>query len=237
MQGGYFKAFTPELGKKLAYEALAKQLGIERLVPHTKLCFAVIDGLLIKGSIQEKSKGKDVWEVPKKIRKKSITPEFQRDINILRLFDVICHERDHSLNNYFAVSDSHNRYVTVSAFDNGGIGSFNLHTDISFSTYYGCTPLIDKKGIFTSPYVDKEFTDQILELPIRKIFKNLYPYIGIPVIITTIIRLQKVRYCIKHCKFKLVESSSWNERTIEDELSGKYGNTYLYSFANQWGES
>lgn len=236
---GKEKEFLTDISRKLAYEALAKEFGLEEYIPHSELCVLETETKNCIGCFQEPSKGINIWNLPSEYRINMITPSFHMALTKMRLFDVVCHESDHSLNNYYPVSEQTGRFVSVSMFDNGGVGTFGKSPSISYPTFCGCVSLFSKDGHFTFPYQDKGLVGAINGISIIRLFRILLPYLDILSIYCTWIRIKKIRRIVKKDRecgsLKELASNQWSSKTIQEELSGKYGNTYLYSMVHDWG--
>ena len=232
-----------DVQRKMAYESLAVLLGGGQYVPHTQYAIALLSkdnkDFLIRGSFQEKAEGLNIYSMPREKRIEKITPSFQRAVNWLRLFDVVAHEADHSLNNYYPVVDGSGNFKTICAFDNGGSGSFPLSSSISFDTYYGCDSLFEEGGRPTSPYFDKGLVNCICNVRYSDVKRALKRYLKYSSIYFTWRRIKKIKKNIERHSDEIIlmDINDWNYQTIEDELSGKYGNTYLYSLVYQWPKS
>lgn len=233
------KEFLADINRKLAYEALAIEFGLEEYIPHSELCVLETETEKCIGCFQDPSKGIDIWCLPSENRIKMITPSFHMALTKMRLFDVICHEADHSLNNYYPVSDQAGYFVSVSMFDNGGAGTFGKSPSISYSTFCGCAPLFSEDGHFTFPYQDEGLIGAINSINAFRLLRILSPYLGFLSVYCTWLRIKKIRRIVKKDRasglLKELASNQWSNRTIQEELSGKYGKTYLYSMVHDWG--
>lgn len=229
-----------DINRKLAYESLAVFCGLSEYIPHTDYCILRTETKELLGSFQVPSRGvTQIARLSSKDRIEMITPSFQMAISKMRLFDTICHELDHSLNNYHPVMDSKGKFVSVSMFDNGSAGTFGATLSLSDKTYYGCDSLFSKEGHFTTPYQDESFVRIIQKICLFDLLHSLTCYVSYRSVLFTWIRLRKIKKIIKRdlaCGFlNLLAVNQWSMETVNNELSGVYGNTYMYSFVHQWG--
>ena len=244
---GYFKPCMKKgnkevfdnLKNKLAYESLAKVFGLSEYIPHTDYCVLKTDKKELVGCFQVPSKGSEIWKIPSWLRVKMILPEFQRALSKMRLFDSLCHELDHSLNNYRPIISNNTEFISVSMFDNGGLGTFGRTSKIYCKTYYGLDPLFTDDNHFTIPHQDDELINKILNISFREVNSALSPYVSIDSILFTYLRIKKIRKAVKKDSrngyLKLLTPDQWSQKTIDDELSGRYGRTYLFSLVHDWG--
>lgn len=223
--------------KVLATEAMARLIGLEDAIPHaryTKLVVSDVGNRMIFGNFMEKARGICAMDIPGCQRRTIITPDFQRAMLNMNLLDVICHEQDHSPNNYNAVLDDDGFAVGVSVYDNNGVGTFALDSGIDYETYKKCSPFLRRDGTVNRPCLDKTVAESVLGLTRKNVAKTLSPYLSKPVIWCTWNRIAALQHAIKRSiagnpKF-LLDRDAFSELTIEDELSGHYGKTYLVSF-------
>lgn len=223
--------------KVLATEAMARLIGLEQTIPHaeyTRLCVTDAENRIIFGNLMVRAKGTCAMDIPANQRKSMITPEFQQSLLNMNLLDVICHELDHSPNNYNVVTDSQGNAIGVSVYDNNGLGTFSLNGCIDYETYKKCSSILNSDGTINRPCLDKTVVERILALRFRDVSSALSPFLRIPAVLFTwrrIVALKKaLRKTIHQNPHFLLDDHSFSDKTIEDELSGAYGKTYLLSF-------
>lgn len=150
------------------------------------------------------------------------------------LMDVVTHEMDHQPNNYFVIFDDSEKAIDVSIFDNNGAGTFCMKSEISFSDYKNCSEFLNSDGTVNRPFLPLETVNALKKISPLKLYKSLHRYLSIAHIIFTWIRIKKVKKAIKKTvrerKDFLITTEQWNADTIKEELSGKYGKTYLISY-------
>lgn len=127
-EDGYFRE-CPKRGndynvwdanKVMAYEAVAKLCGLSHLVTPTTYARVQIDEKEMLGYYQDRADGICIIGLTHEKRRRILTPQFQRAMNSLNFLDALCHEDDHSPNNYNVVLDDTGLAVGIAAFDNNG---------------------------------------------------------------------------------------------------------------------
>ena len=244
---GYFKTCKKSGRKKdfqdvkriLAYEHLAHLFSLSGYITHSEYCILKTESKELFGTFQAPAKEENIWSIPSIERARMITPVFQMALSKMWLFDVVCHELDHSLNNYYPVINSQGFFYTVNMFDNGSVGTFGTTITICDKTYYGIDPLFSDEGHFCFPYQDKALIECIRRIRFYRILSVLFSSVSLLKILCTWIRIVRIRKVIKHDLSSeyliMLEQQQWSQQTIDDELSGKYGKTYLYSLVHDWG--
>lgn len=225
-----------EAAAALATYEISKLLGLEYMLPQANYITLNIDnkkslfGLFIKTA-----EGCSILPFNSDERKGKITPLLQRDLSSLNVLDVITHEQDHSPNNYNVVMDENGLVTGVSAFDNKGEGTFFLSESLDFQTFKYCSSFIKPDGLINRPYISKELFEQIKQITPEMLFKKLKGILNPLQIFFCWKRINNLTTTIektltKQNKFLLLSTTDWSEKTVEDELSGDYGKTYLISF-------
>ena len=223
--------------KVLATEAMAKLIGLGNTIPHAEYMKVIVtdaNDLSMFGNYMQRAAGICAMDIPAQRRRTVITPEFQRAMLNMNLLDVICHEQDHSPNNYNVVCNEQGKAVGVSVYDNNGAGTFSLYSRIDYETYKKCSAFVSSDGTVNRPHLDKAVAEAVLGLSYRQISMELSPFLSRPVIWCTWRRLTTLRRAIRKSieskEHFLLDYTEFTEQTIEDELSGTYGKTYLVSF-------
>ena len=221
--------------------AVAKLLDLHHIVPPVEYVYLSIDDLdetkqaTRLGTFMKAADGICAMDVPHMTRRSRITPKFQNALLTLNLLDAICHEGDHSPNNYNVVLDDNDMIVGVSAFDNNGISTFTVKSDVDFESFKGCSPFV-RNGCINRPYLDKSLADRVCMITKKELQENLSDYLNVLQINSTWKRIIKIKKAIRKTTAEnpdfLRASKDLTYRTIEEELSGKYGKTYLLSFLN-----
>lgn len=223
--------------KVLATEAMARLIGLEHTIPHTeyvKVCVTDAGNCVLFGSFMEKAQGMCAMDIPPERRRAMLTPEFQRSLLNMNLLDVICHEMDHSPNNYNVVLNAAGNAVDVSVYDNNGLGTFSLNGSIDYQTYKKCSSIVNAEGRINRPCLDKAVVMSIMKLRFHNIYDTIYPFYKMPIILSTWKRIVKLKRAVRKSMCAnpglLLEEKYFSEETIQKELSGAYGKTYLLSF-------
>lgn len=220
--------------RSVATYELSKILGLDYLIPKTKYV-RINNGSF--GVVMDEAKGVSFDSFAPEIRYRYVSRNLQRDLINLNFLDIICHEKDHRPDNYNVVL--HNDKVwAISVFDNDSPACLFPTSNISFSTYVGCSRFIDKKGRVNRPFLDKEVIEKFLSTKDFEYKKRLKKYLSSCQLFFLIKRVHKLKKCIlKSMKKKsliLLSKSEWNDETIKTESLGCYGLTYLKLFASDW---
>lgn len=181
------------------------------------------------GIIMDCAKGIPFKKI-KELGHKNIAPSFQKDISNLMILDALCAQRDRSVDNFFTVISEKNSIVGVSGYDNEL--AFNNYTDLKRKLF--CLPaLINSDDILVLPHMDKTLANNILNVTDNDLGCCLKDLLNEDNINATLNRLHQIQNAIvksisKNPRF-LIESSEWNEKTIDEELSSDHS-TYLKNY-------
>lgn len=213
----------------IATYRMAKLLGLDALIPKTEYAKICIDGeTALFGTVMEEAAGVFVEKMNGNARRSICTPELQRALNNLNVLDVICHEKDHRPGNY-AVTVNQGKATSVIAFDNDSPNCFGIG-GICFETYIGCSSWA-LKGKINRPYVDEDLAERIMKVSDKDLKDAVGDLLNKYQVITLKSRFHKVRKLLeKTPKDRLIPKEMWSEDTIQEELSGAYGKTYLTKF-------
>lgn len=229
---GYFRSMSDlkAIQASFAVEKLAGILGLADMVPHTEYAKLLVDGEELRGTLQEPAKGECIIEIDTPERRAAITPSFQRAINRMNIMDVISHDADHSPNNYNVIFDSQRKAAGISCFDNNGVGSFPLSASICFETYKQCSAIVTADGSFNRPYVDGALKNTLQHIRLHDLLslKEHLRSLRILFVWFRIKRLVKVLSGLS--SDRILSEPDWSPSTIEKELSGQYGKTYLTGY-------
>lgn len=237
---GYLKEYSGKqvnaINKMMAYESMAELLGLCELVPKSRLVRFKTKGACNEekiGLLQEQAEGCDIYFIAPNDRRNMITPEFQMHMNDMNVLDTICHEMDHSPNNYNVILKNGSA-INVKAFDNNGLGSFCCSADVKFESYKGCSRYVDDEGVINRPHLSKEIAERLKSIEFIEVaralkgkivfLRVLYVWKRIKALNKAIQKTEKVRPNF------LLESIDWNEDTVVEELSGEFGKTYLHGY-------
>ena len=215
--------------KSLAQEAMAELLGLN-IIPHSS--YALIEGKHLGsriGTIMAEAEGLPISSLERFMSEGKLSPNLQNELNNLNILDVICYEKDHRPGNYnIVIKDDH--LFGIRVYDNDSPMCFFPTPNIKFKTYADCSPLV-KKGMINRPHLDQDTAERIIKTSNEMIIRELKQYLNNIQIFFTILRFNKLkRAIIKTSKRNhdfLITPSEWNSYTIQEELSGKYGKTYL----------
>lgn len=222
---------TYNASRGIATYQMAKVLQVEEMIPATFYAnLKVKDGRDRFGSFMLMARGIHYDEYSKYSKDKVITPQLQRYLTMLNLLDAITYEKDHRLNNYNIVFNENGDAEAVCAYDNDSGPCFFLSPSPVFTTYAGCSPII-KGSIINRPHLDQGMAERLLEIKRKDINKALDGYCNKLQIWACWNRIQKLQKVIissvKSNPKLLLNVNQWSQETIDEELSGKYGKTYL----------
>lgn len=218
--------------RSIATYRMARLLGLERLIPRTeyaKLC--IDDATPLFGTIMDCALGVCLEQSTPDERSKMVSPMLQRDLMNLNCLDAICTERDHRLGNYNVVLEN-GIAQGIAAFDNDSPRSFSLG-GISFATYKGCAPIV-KGNKFNRPFVDAAFAEKLNHLTYKLVRDEMCDLLNVWQIAALWRRIKKLDKILMRVpgRAKLGESD-WSSDTIKEEISGKFGKTYLMHFVEK----
>ncbi len=229
-----YKTLKIACGKKYSYfsavrsvssRIIAEELHLEHMITDARWCRLELDnGDSVFGVLSESAKGVRMLDY-------SLEPNvsLQKELLNLNLLDLIMFQTDHGPNNYNAYLDD-NGNDRVCAFDNDNPYTLCPSPFVTFG-FVGCKACINKKGAFLRPCLDKNTADNINNLDFRLLKNRLKPYLNHIQIRALIIRIKKIKRAIdKSAKANsnfLLNISDWEYGTLESELSGTYGETYL----------
>ena len=230
---------TYNASRSIAFYEVAKLLGLERLIPVTRYCEINGYGDTRRlGALMDEASGIHFDKIALMDRRRMIHPSLQRDLSDLHILDILCYEKDHRPDNYNVILNEENKAISISAFDNDSPMSFFLSSNIHFHSYEGCSPLVDSRGLFNRPFIDVGVYEKLLGLKKNELFDSLSPYLTKRQIAFVWKRARKLTNSIRkatskgNCRF--LKNDEWSEATVEKELGGDFGFTYLSLFASNW---
>ncbi len=222
---------TYSASRGVATYQFSKLLKLEGLIPKTRYVnLEVENGRSRFGSFMDVAEGIHFDDYCNSNITHIITPALQRGLVMLNLLDCLTYEKDHRLNNYNVVTDNDGFATGVCAYDNDSPLCFFISPSPSFTTYAGCSPIISN-GLINRPFMDRELAERILAIRPKEIRQCLEPYCNKLQIWAVGKRMKAVQAAMKKTIETrpgfLLNESGWNSDTILDELSGKWGKTYL----------
>lgn len=208
---------------------LSGLLGIEDIIAPIWCAKLIIDDNVEKyGTVTAEAKGRCSLEVDIS-EKRKVSPEFQKKLITLNVFDALCFQRDHKQENYYVVYNGKMEAEGVCAFDNDAPMTFFPLPIVTFDTCVKCSPVVVKRK-YNRPYIDRNFFEKIEGITFKKLYVNLKDDLSFLQLIALRMRIESIKRAIWSSMNegkKLLKSEEWNKKTIECELSGKYGKTYL----------
>lgn len=226
-----YQTFTTSLG--IATRKLAEVFQIEDMFPDNYYVKLKIDNKDEKfGAIMKSASGKCIVN-PTEIQKYNILPEFQRKLCVLNMFDAICFQRDHKKENYFVTFNNMNEINGISVFDNDSPTTFFSVPVINFKTCVQCVSMV-KRGLINRPFIDRQFVKVIMNIDINELELATKSYLS-PLQIVMVKKRFKmmkrtIKRSVKNNPSMCIDKNQWNKKTIEQEINGQYGKTYLKHF-------
>ena len=168
------KYHTGKTNKVLATETIADLIGANDLNPHAEYVKLRVSGYpdrSIFGIFMEDAKGICAMDMRPDTRAQKLTGQFQHSIIQMNLLDVICHDMDHSPNNYNVYLDDRGMLEGVHVFDNNDASCFSLRKSINFSTYKNCAHISSADGIINRPAVCRVTAEYIMQLTKQSVKK------------------------------------------------------------------
>lgn len=211
--------------KSVSSKIVAECIGLGEMIISADFCRIELDtGETLFGVLSRAAKGTRMADCVTEPN-----GALQKELIRLNILDVICFQPDHGPDNYNLYTDINGK-CCICAFDNDNPRSFFPVPSISHKLS-GCSPLVDKKGNFNRPYLDKEVYHNIMSLNIKNVLDELKPYLNHLQLYFLCCRIKKLKKTIRQTYKKkrtfLIEDNFWNEKTVQEELSGRYGYTYL----------
>lgn len=224
----YGELQTFRCSHSISTKKMADLLGLSDMIPRTEYVKLIIDGKDERiGMIVEESPGICPLLLDDD-EKKKITPEFQHQLLNLHIFDTICFQRDHKQENYFVIRNEKGLISGLSAFDNDSPQTFLPIPIIKYETSMRCSPIVDNTNEYNRPYIDKTFAENIISVNFNDIKELLYHDISSFQIYMLCKRIKKMQDVIRRLEDKRkIDKAKWTQDTMQEELGGKYGNTYL----------
>lgn len=229
---------TFNAGRSLSFYSIAKLFSLSHLVPNTRLCKLVGFGNYDRiGVLMDDAGGSDLSEIDSMARKNKFSYSLQKELLNLNILDAICNEKDHRPDNYHVIFDEDGNAKSICAFDNDSPMSFFISKNVSFKTYEGCSPLV-KEGYFNRPFIDIGVYERINNISKNEIINDLSHYLNkcqIKALLTRLNRLKRgIDKSVNMGKCKVLKDEEWNKDTIDKELSGSYGLSYLGLYSSGW---
>lgn len=220
-----YQLFRPRIS--IATKKLADLLQLSHIIPDCWYVKLQIGNRDIKyGIITRQCSGSCPLDLPERLMK-NITPLFQKEMLNLNIFDAICFQRDHKKENYFVTINSFGQVDGVLAFDNDSPMAFFPYPFARFKTSVMCSPII-VRGEVNRPFVDRVFFEVINKVTGRQVMESVRNELSILQMFSLALRYIQVKRAIKNAI--VLNDSDWNLDTIDIELNGQYGKTYLKHF-------
>ncbi len=204
---------------------VAEALGLEHMITDARFCVLhTEDGASIRGFLSHAAPGSRMVD-------STVAPtgSLQQALGNLQILDLISYQVDHGPNNYNVFLDGEGR-ASVCAFDNDNPTTF-FPIPIISRPFVGCSSFVDGKGRVQRPFVDKTLADRMAALSVSDLDQRLKPYLNLLQRRALISRIKKLNRVIQRSlrdgNHFLLTPEEWNDATVQQELSGRYGVTYL----------
>lgn len=218
--------------RNVATTELARLLGLERLIAKAQFVKLEIEGKELFGVLSECAPGIRAFD-----SSCLTTPQMQRELSNMKILDVLCFQPDHWVNNYNVVLDETEHVFSVCAFDNDCNWTFFPYPRVTFFSQCDGAPIINSQGLISLPFLDKETIEHLKMLDLSNLSKCLQPYLNKLQLWALRKRIKMLLESIEKTEKQnpnlLLMREEWTEQTIEEELSGKYGYTYLCQYVNK----
>lgn len=218
--------------RQMATEAMAALLGLDYMIPHSKFVVITLPEYSMHGTLMCVAKGESTEGIKYERSRAVASPILQRELINLNILDAITYERDHRPGNYNMVLDNNGKVCEISVFDNDAAMTFAPFS-LSSHSGSGCSNIRDNNHMINRPYMDKHLAERIIYLKRKEVYLALKPYLNRIQIVFCWKRIEELKIAIKRSIKQegfLLDSDQWSIATMEKELSGEYGKTYLVKF-------
>ena len=218
--------------RNIATYRMAQLIGVEDMIPKTEYVLLCPEGKdPMFGTMMDVAPGVCMETMTVVERENVASPKLQRALNRLNLLDVLNTEKDHRTGNYHVVI-SNGKAENVVAFDNDSPNAFGMG-GISFRSYMGCAPWC-KEGKLKRPYVDRELSERIQTLRWKTVKTHMKDILNPLQLMALKRRLKNVKKILSQTPDSaFLNPDMWSYETMERELSGEYGMTYLQQFLGE----
>ncbi len=202
--------------RSVASKMIAETLGVGGMITQSRFCVLNIDGKETLGVLSESANGTRAMDT-------DITPSvtLQRELTNLHALDIICNQPDHGPNNYNVTPSG-----SVCAFDNDNEKTFFPFFSVN-CVCAACASFVDKNGRINRPSFDKALAESITTVDLKSMDKMLKPYLNYLQRAALKSRLKRLRKAILCSDSLLLDSDVWSLESLNEEINGKYGKTYL----------
>ena len=220
--------------RALAYKRIAQLLGFGDSVPDCQYAYICIDHeKTIFGLVSENVGGVLASQLSHNERLKRANPILQRCLTSMNVIDYLCVVRDHTKYNYNVLINNGTVYG-LGVFDNDEDGAFPIERTVVVNGAHGESSLINEDGSINRPYLDINIAKRLSKIKIWSLYSNLWSILNYFQIIRVWQRLLVLKKAIRKAessgKCRVLYDHQWNQETMKEEISGKYGKTYLVDF-------
>ena len=217
--------------RQMATEAMAVLLGLDDMIPHSEFAVLTYQGEKMRGTLMAVARGVSTEGIIEEQSQRMASPALQRELTSLNVLDAITFERDHRPGNYNVVLDDDGQVAGLSVFDNDAAMTFAPIPVVTRSGSGSC--VVSRGGVINRPHLDKQLAQRILAIKKREVKEALKPYMNWIQVAACCRRFETLRKAIMQSAGKdgfLLDSNAWSVETMNEELSGQYGKTYLDTF-------
>lgn len=225
------KYHTRSANNALAYKAMMNFFDLGENTPDLSYCILEIDNnKQIFGTLMSDATGEYAYTYSKGYIRDHLSPDLQRQLINLSIVDYLCVMRDHTKWNYTIKLNTKGEFYNLCVFDTLEEGAFPMDKFLEIKGEHGESSIING-GVFFRPFIDFDIVNIILNIR-KKILNNiLQPYLN----------HRQIEMCWQRCVYLkhaiinkterienfILKKEEWNQETIKEELSGKYGITGL----------
>lgn len=218
---GYYQTFRTSIS--IATKKLATLFGLEDMVPDSWYIKLMVDEISKIGIVTKKCEGICPLDLPKE-KKLDFTYNFQKELLRMNYFDAVCFQRDHKEENYFVDFNEEGKVDQVIALDNDSPMTFFPLPKLSFTTSVFCSPVCYGTKP-NRPYIDKDFYEKVMAMQAGKVFHTAKEELPVVQRLCVILRFQSLKKIAS--RTEVLKDKEWSAKTIDKEISGEYGKTYL----------
>ncbi len=210
--------------RSVASKITAEEIGLGDMISDVRFCRISLDnGKVLFGVLSTAAPGNRMADI-----KPQAHCSLQKALTDLNFLDVLCYQPDHGRNNYNV--QNKNGLYSVCAFDNDNPRSFFLMPQINASLS-GCDAFVGNNGLILRPHLSQSTADSLIGADIAQLKQRLKPYLNVLQIQALCIRIKKMKKAIQKTQSEnsrfLISDGDWDDSTVQEELSGKYGTSYF----------
>ena len=220
LQEGRYQTFNSS--KSYVTKLVADCYGVGDLIPRTYYAKLKFDGKIRVGVVVEPASGDDPVLLANKLAREEIHPFLQRNLISLWIIDQICYQKDHRPGNYFIGKNGDLQYSLISAFDNDCPTTLFPIGSISFTTYTGILPMVNRAGKSRIPYISRGLYEDVKRMDGKKLREIISGYCSSFEVFMLERRANVMRSVLaknlSSGHLSLLSDSDWSVETMQDEM-------------------